>query len=73
MVSEGLAWHYKSYSDSKEFSKLEEEARQKRKGVFRQKNPTPPWEWRKKVKKMKMEQSKAKNDKDEENSSCLQS
>ena len=53
MLSEGLAWHYKDYSNSAEYSQLEESARSQKKGVFRQKNPTPPWEWRKEQKKMK--------------------
>ena len=47
MLSEGLAWHYKDYSTSEEYSQLEEVARSQRKGIFRQENPTPPWEWRK--------------------------
>ena len=53
MLSEGLAWHYKDYSTSAEYSQLEEVARSQRKGIFRQKNPTPPWEWRKEKNKMK--------------------
>jgi micrococcal nuclease len=52
-LSEGLAWHYKDYSTSSEYSKLEENARAQKKGLFRQKDPIPPWEWRKQQKKEK--------------------
>ena len=74
MLSEGLAWHYKGYSDSKEYSKIGENARKQRKGIFRQKNPTPPWEYRQKVKKMKAEQKSNAKDKkattNDSDSSC---
>jgi len=53
MLQEGLAWHYKDYSKSTEYRQLMESAQAQKKGIFRQKNPTPPWEWRK-VKKAKM-------------------
>ena len=104
MLIEGLAWHYKDYSTSKEYSQLEDTARlvliwiqylfilifwlliinattyifrQQKKGIFRQKNPTPPWEWRKK-KRTKNEKtsnenknSKSKKDESESSSGCI--
>jgi len=47
MIQDGLAWHYKSYSKSKEFADAEKEARSKRKGLWSDKRPIPPWEFRK--------------------------
>ena len=47
MLQEGLAWHYKDFSESAEYAKLMESAKSQKKGIFRQKNPIPPWEWRK--------------------------
>lgn len=48
MISEGYAWHYKQYSKSKELEELEQKAREKRLGLWIDKNPIPPWEFRKK-------------------------
>jgi endonuclease YncB( thermonuclease family) len=53
MINAGLAWHYKKYqkdqsrSDLLLYSHAEEQARQQRIGLWRDPNPTPPWEWRK--------------------------
>ncbi len=47
MVQEGLAWHYKQYSKSKELAEAEEEARKAKKGLWGDKSPEPPWEFRK--------------------------
>lgn len=49
MVAEGYAWAYKQYLDTpsvSEFTRLEEQARRKRLGLWRQNNPQPPWEFR---------------------------
>ena len=48
MVQDGLAWHYKQYSDSKELAEAEVAARKAKKGLWVDKEPTPPWEFRKK-------------------------
>lgn len=48
MVQEGLAWHYKQYSKSKELAEAEDEARKAKKGLWADKSPEPPWEFRKK-------------------------
>lgn len=48
MVQEGLVWHYKQYSKSKELAEAEEEARRAKKGLWGDKSPEPPWEFRKK-------------------------
>ena len=42
----GLAWHYKRYSKSKRYAALELEARGKKRGLWSQPDPTPPWRWR---------------------------
>jgi micrococcal nuclease len=47
MVRDGMAWHYKQYSKSKELSDAEDEARKSQKGLWVDKDPVPPWEYRK--------------------------
>ena len=48
LVSNGLAWHFKKYSDSQEYAELEIDARNKQIGIWSETNPTAPWDWRKK-------------------------
>ncbi|MEP2469930.1 thermonuclease family protein [Ekhidna sp.] len=48
LVSSGLAWHYKRYSDNEDLSNLEKEARQKGLGLWADPDPLAPWEYRKK-------------------------
>lgn len=48
MVQSGLAWVYRKYDKGHEhFYAIEEEARNTRRGLWADDNPTPPWEWRK--------------------------
>ena len=47
MIKLGMAWHFTKYSTDKTYAKLEQEARKKRIGLWRENNPTPPWNWRK--------------------------
>ncbi|MEM6852921.1 MAG: thermonuclease family protein [Planctomycetota bacterium] len=47
MVAAGMAWHYVAYSDDEELAEAEAEARKKRRGLWRDDDPMPPWEWRK--------------------------
>lgn len=42
----GMAWHYKHYDKSTELALLENNARQKKIGVWSAKNPVAPWEYR---------------------------
>jgi len=54
-VKRGYAWAYLEYLDSpyvSEYYSAEKEARNKGLGIWKQANPTPPWEWRK-IKKYK--------------------
>lgn len=47
LVSNGLAWHFKKYSDNQEYAKLEIDAKNKQIGIWGEPNPTAPWDWRK--------------------------
>ncbi|MBK6315860.1 MAG: thermonuclease family protein [Blastocatellia bacterium] len=46
LVAEGLAWFYAAYSTDSELKRLEAEARAARRGLWSDRNPTPPWLWR---------------------------
>ena len=46
LVRNGYAWWYRRYSDDPVLQRLEEEARRERRGLWRDKNPIPPWEFR---------------------------
>lgn len=46
VVEKGYAWKNK-YTDDKQLEKLEKQARKDKAGLWRNANPTPPWEWRK--------------------------
>ena len=51
-VRAGLAWHYKAYEreqsrvDRERYAQAEDEARQSRRGLWRDPSPTPPWDFR---------------------------
>jgi micrococcal nuclease len=47
LVKAGFAWHYKQYSKSKTLDGIEQHARDRRLGLWADKNPVAPWEWRK--------------------------
>ena len=49
MVRQGLAWHFKRYSQDKILAQLETEAREAKKGLWSDPNPISPWDWREKV------------------------
>lgn len=46
LVKNGLAWHYKKYSNNNEYAELEMTARQQQIGLWTDKEPIAPWEWR---------------------------
>jgi endonuclease YncB( thermonuclease family) len=48
LVNNGLAWHFKKYSDNQEYAELEIKARSNQIGIWSELNPIAPWEWRKK-------------------------
>lgn len=51
-ISRGMAWHYKAYareqraSDQRAYAEAETEARRARIGLWRDDEPTPPWDFR---------------------------
>lgn len=51
-VRAGLAWHYKKYereqslADRERYSQTELQARETRRGLWRDETPTPPWDFR---------------------------
>lgn len=47
MVQEGYAWHYAQFSHVIMYEEAEKHAREQHLGLWRTKNPTPPWEYRK--------------------------
>lgn len=47
LVKNGLAWHFKKYSDSEEYAQLEIEAKNDKIGIWSESNPVAPWNWRK--------------------------
>ncbi|MGL4903593.1 MAG: thermonuclease family protein, partial [Cetobacterium sp.] len=52
MLETGNAWWYKQYSKGNlEFAVAEEKAKLEGLGLWKEKNPTPPWEFRRKNKK----------------------
>jgi micrococcal nuclease len=46
LVQAGLAWHYVRYSDDATLAALEQQARQKKLGLWADPAPVPPWEFR---------------------------
>ncbi len=46
LVKSGLAWHFTNYSKDPLLAKLEQQARANKQGLWKDQNPTPPWEWR---------------------------
>jgi Micrococcal nuclease (thermonuclease) homologs len=46
-VKLGFAWDYRYYNKDVGFAQAEKEAKEKRLGLWKNSNPTPPWEYRK--------------------------
>jgi micrococcal nuclease len=46
MVLDGMAWHFKRYSNDATLAAAEVEARAARRGLWADRQPMPPWEWR---------------------------
>ncbi len=47
MIKDGYAWHYEYYKRSSEFKNAQKNAKANKLGLWKDKNPTPPWEHRK--------------------------
>ena len=53
MLEAGQAWAYPAFCNApfcKGWKKLEQDAKEARRGLWSRKNPTPPWKWRQKRK-----------------------
>ena len=46
MVRDGFAWRYVQYDKPGEFTSAENDAREKQRGLWVDKDPVPPWDWR---------------------------
>lgn len=46
MLEAGMAWHYKQFSSNARLQRAEDEAREAGRGLWRDREPVPPWEWR---------------------------
>lgn len=46
IVKAGYAWRFTRYSNDPELGRLEQEAQQARRGLWRDDHPVPPWEFR---------------------------
>lgn len=53
LLRAGFAWWYRAYSRDETLGSLEAEARTQRRGLWRDREPTPPWEFRKKQRERK--------------------
>ncbi|MGB5317374.1 MAG: thermonuclease family protein [Robiginitalea sp.] len=49
VLKAGLAWHFRRYSKDEKLQALEDQARAEKVGLWKDKNPIPPWEWRRGV------------------------
>jgi endonuclease YncB( thermonuclease family) len=47
MLKSGMAWHFKRYNKSEALAKLEVEAKEAKKGLWKNGSPTAPWDYRK--------------------------
>lgn len=47
LVKNGLAWHFKRYSESEDYARLDAGARINKIGIWSEPNPIAPWDWRK--------------------------
>ena len=57
LVANGYAWHYLKYSRDSELHSIEKIAKMKKKGLWRDEKPLPPWQYRaekRAAKKIKM-------------------
>ncbi len=48
LIERGHAWVFHRYTNSKSLIEREDKARQQKRGLWRNSNPTPPWLWRRK-------------------------
>jgi endonuclease YncB( thermonuclease family) len=46
LVRSGFAWWYRKYSKDESLGRLEDEAREAKRGLWADNKPIPPWDWR---------------------------
>ncbi|WP_263788953.1 thermonuclease family protein [Salinibacter grassmerensis] len=47
LIRDGYGWYYEQYAPgATEYARLQRQARSAGRGLWSQRNPTPPWEWR---------------------------
>ena len=46
-VRQGMAWVLRQYARNAALASIEAEAREQKRGLWRESEPVPPWEWRK--------------------------
>jgi micrococcal nuclease len=46
MVRRGMAWEYSHFHSDRHYIASQQQARQARRGLWRQADPVPPWQWR---------------------------
>lgn len=46
LVADGMAWHYTKYSHDPALAAAERDAREAKRGLWKDSKPVPPWEWR---------------------------
>jgi endonuclease YncB( thermonuclease family) len=46
-VRQGMAWVYRPYAKDATLYRTEAEAKEQKRGLWRDSDPVPPWEWRK--------------------------
>ena len=51
MLEKGMAWHYAYFDKTEKYAELEQEARDAKRGLWQDDNPTPPWNYRRSKKK----------------------
>jgi endonuclease YncB( thermonuclease family) len=45
-VRQGMAWAYRQYAKDATLYPMETEAKEQKRGLWRDSEPVPPWEWR---------------------------
>lgn len=61
MIEQGWAWHFKKYNSEGRLADAETEARDAKKGLWKEANPTAPWDYRNPP---KVEAPQSENEKD---------
>ncbi|MDO4551258.1 MAG: thermonuclease family protein [Planctomycetia bacterium] len=47
LIRAGMAWHYEYYNQEEKLAQAQKKAQAQKIGIWKQKNPIPPYQWRK--------------------------